>query len=241
MRIGYPMSAATKTETFTAVLKRWGTAFVVFTTILSTGCPVGAADAAAPALKAISPQIDPSADHKPEARRPLQATVEMTEKYERPKPRSLRATQDGASLHAGADQRGFLGKLRGGSRTANVDTLKSRANNSGFNVAATSGFGIIGVKFILSLGKPPVINRVFPGTPAMVVGLQKDDAIVAVDGVPTYGLSKEEVYDLIIGSPGSKVSLSIMRSGDFRVVSCIRMDINDLIDPIVRRDYLMSM
>jgi len=237
------MSAPTKTETFAAVLKRWGMAFVLFTTVLSTGCPVGAADAAAPALKAISPQIDPSADRKPEARRPLQATVEMTEQYQKPKTRALRGTQDGASLRSGAqaDQRGFLGKLRGGSKTANIDTLKSRANNSGFNVAATAGFGIIGVKFILSLGRPPVINRVFPGTPAMVVGLQKDDAIVAVDGVPTYGLSKEEVYDLIIGSPGSKVSISIMRSGDFRVVSCVRMDINELTDPIVRRDYLMSM
>jgi hypothetical protein len=50
------------------------------------------------------------------------------------------------------------------------------------------------------------------------------------------------VYDLIIGSPGTTVNISVMRaSGDFKVYTCTRMDINDLTDPLVRRDYLMSM
>jgi C-terminal processing protease CtpA/Prc len=71
--------------------------------------------------------------------------------------------------------------------------------------------------------------------------MQPGDAIVAVDGVPTYGLAKEEVYDLIIGSPRTKVNVSIMRSGDFKVYTCTRMDINDLTDPMVRRDYMMAM
>src|SRR5262249_17746109 len=99
----------------------------------------------------------------------------------------------------------------------------------------------IGVKFVLQLGKPPVINRVFAGTPAAQVGLVPEDVIVAVDGVPTAGLTKEEVYDLIIGSPGTRVNISISRGGDFQVVTCTRMDINELTDPVVRRDYMMSM
>ena len=35
-----------------------------------------------------------------------------------------------------------------------------------------SSIGIIGVKFVLGFGRPPVINRVFPGTPAQQSGLR---------------------------------------------------------------------
>lgn len=243
------MRALTKKASLAACVKRISLTLVLLSSIITLGVPVGAADApeTAPApapqeLKAITPQMDPSGVKKP--LKPLQATLEMNEQLQKPKGKPLRATaqDNGGALRGGAQTGGgFLGKLRGGAKAATMDPLKTRANNTGFNVQATSSFGIIGVKFVLSLGKPPVINRVFPGTPAYTVGMQKDDAIVAVDGVPTFGLSKEEVYDLIIGSPGTKVNVSIMRSGDFRVITCTRMDINELTDPVVRRDYLMSM
>jgi C-terminal processing protease CtpA/Prc len=207
------------------LMKRLGTAALLLTTVLSFG------------------YLDLEADKKPAVRKPLQAGLQHTEKMEVPKRKVLRAQTDdsGGALRGGLQNGGMLGKARGGARTAQTDTLKGGNKAGGFNVAATSGFGIIGVKFSLSLGKPPVINRVFPGTPASTLGMQKDDVIVAVDGVPTYGLMKEEVYDLIIGSPGTKVNVSIMRAGDFHVYTCTRMDINDLTDPVVRRDYLTSM
>lgn len=223
-------------------VKKVGTAFLLLCTVLTYAPAVGATDVAA-GLKAITPQIDPSANKQPEVRRPLQAGLSVTASPDKPKMKALKAGTDagGGALKAGLKNEGWFGKLRGGAKTANTQPLKTNAQNNAFNVAATSGVGIIGVKFVLSPGKPPIINRVFPGTPAMVVGMQKDDHIVAVDGVPTFGLSKEEVYDLIIGSPGTKVNVSIMHAGDFRVVNCTRMDINDLTDPVVRRDYLMSM
>ena len=86
----------------------------------------------------------------------------------------------------------------------------------------------------------PIINRVFPQTPAAATGVRQDDVIVAVDGVPTAGLSKEEVYDMIIGSPGTRVSLSLQHDDDYRVVNMTRMDLND-IDPFIRREYLSMM
>jgi membrane-associated protease RseP (regulator of RpoE activity) len=198
--------------------------------------PALAEDEASASLKPMpmSPQIDPSADINHKVQKPLQATIEHTEKVGARKKPPLKSGV--------AQQGGFMGKLRGGARSATLDTLKANAaNQSPLAVQATSGYGIIGVKFVLALGKPPVINRVFAGTPAAKVGLQPNDTIVAVDGVPTYGLSKEEVYDLIIGSPGTSVNVSIMRGADFRVVNCTRMDINDITDPLVRRDYLMNM
>jgi membrane-associated protease RseP (regulator of RpoE activity) len=189
-----------------------------------------------PALKSITPQIDPNADKKPEKpakSKPLQASIQHNE--------SMSQSKRKPALNGNASGGGFMGKLRGGGRTGDADSLAGKANNNGFNSQITSGCGIIGVKFIIAQGHPPIVNRVFIGTPAAQVGMVPNDAIVAVDGVPTLGLTKEEVYDLIIGSPGTSVNISLMHGSDVRVVNCTRMDINDITDPLVRRDYLMSM
>ena len=99
------------------------------------------------------------------------------------------------------------------------------------------GIGIIGVKFIAYEKMPPIINRVFAGTPAAKAGLQPNDAIVAVDGVPTYGLRKEECYDLIVGTPNTPVTLSIRRGTSFSVYTMTRMDHTELTSPSIRRAY----
>lgn len=101
--------------------------------------------------------------------------------------------------------------------------------------------GIIGVKFLKMPNRPPVINRVFPGTPAWNAGLSVNDAIVAVDGVPTAGLSKDQCYDLIVGTPATPVTISILKRGGFEAKNLTRMDFNDIPDASVRRDYLMSL
>lgn len=119
--------------------------------------------------------------------------------------------------------------------------LRGDAKDQGLSGSATSGVGIIGVKFVMSMGRPPVINRVFPLTPAFKAGLRTDDIIVAVDGIPTVGLSKDEVYDMIVGLPGTEVTLSIQRQGDYMSHTMMRMDLNDITDPYVRRDYLTHM
>lgn len=209
-------------------------ALLLMSSSLAPASLAQADSALAPALKSMSPQLDPNADKKP---KPLQATIQHNEAAPnlQPQKKPMRAAVSGG---------GFMGRLRGGARNADQDPLRGRADSPQINpfaVQATSGYGIIGVKFVLTPGRPPIINRVFMGTPAAKVGLAPDDAIIAVDGVPTFGLTKEEVYDLIIGSPGTSVNVSIRRNGDFRVVSCTRMDINDITDPVVRRDYLMSM
>lgn len=101
--------------------------------------------------------------------------------------------------------------------------------------------GIIGVKFHKLADGPAVINRVFSGTPAARAGMQMDDQIVAVDGVPTRHLSKDQCYDLIVGSPNTPITISVLRNRNFDVKQMVRMDFNDIPDPIVRRDYLNSL
>ncbi len=129
-------------------------------------------------------------------------------------------------------------------KTAPATPLRAGTNANGLtgNAANTvpNGIGIIGVKFLLSFGRMPIINRVFPGTPAYLMGLHARDVIVAVDGVPTLGLSKEDVYGMIVGKPDTEVTISIRRDGDFLAKTMKRMDFNDIPDPAVRQDYLMS-
>ena len=101
--------------------------------------------------------------------------------------------------------------------------------------------GIIGVKFHKLSDGPAVINTVFAGTPAFKAGMHVDDQIVAVDGVPTRNLNKDQCYDLIVGSPNTPVTLSVLRRQNFDVKQMVRMDFNDIPDPLVRRDYLNSL
>jgi hypothetical protein len=129
-------------------------------------------------------------------------------------------------------------------KNAQPNTLKANAGNNTLsaNAATTvpNGIGIIGVKFLLTFGRMPMINRVFQGTPAYTMGLRSRDVIVAVDGVPTLGLSKEDVYGMIVGRPDTEVTISIRRDGNFLAKTMKRMDFNDIPDPLVRQDYLMS-
>jgi hypothetical protein len=134
------------------------------------------------------------------------------------------------------------GKATGGPKTLGglfkrKPKIDSEVKQDMLNAQAQLGIGIIGVKFVMAFGRPPVINRVFPGTPAFEQGLKADDIIVAVDGVPTFGLTKDEVFNMIVGTPNTPVSVSVRHNQDFRVCKMLRMDFNEIKDPKVRRDY----
>lgn len=116
--------------------------------------------------------------------------------------------------------------------------LQSNANQGFFDSSIQSNIGIIGVKFLCQQGYSPVVNNVFPGTPAFTAGIVPEDVIVAVDGVPTAGLNREECYDLIVGTPNTPVTLSLRHGNEFRAKTLTRMDFNDIKDPRIRQAYL---
>lgn len=145
---------------------------------------------------------------------------------------NLKAQTQESKLKSQAPKKGILSMFKG--RAAR------EKQSEPFTVQVPAGVGIIGVKFVLGFGLPPTINRVFPGTPAHLAGLREKDIIVAVDGVPTSGLTKEEVYAMIVGLPETPVTVSVLRNGDFIAKTMNRMDFNDIPDPDVKRDYLMS-
>ena len=129
---------------------------------------------------------------------------------------------------------------RTGSADADRGGLESSLGQSQLESEIQRGIGIIGVKFVAVSGHPPLIHTVFPGTPAAELGVRPDDEIVAVDGVPTSGLTREECYDLIVGTPNTPVTLSLKRGYGFVVKTLTRMDFNDIKDARVRRAYLTS-
>jgi hypothetical protein len=45
---------------------------------------------------------------------------------------------------------------------------------------------------------------------------------------------------MIVGRPDTEVTISIRRDGNFLAKTMKRMDFNDIPDPMVRQDYLMS-
>ena len=163
----------------------------------------------------------------------LKGNIQHSHKQADPgrKPLSTGTNQSGTTF-------GTPGVGRFGPRRA---PMKAQARNTTLDAAAMSGIGIIGVKFEMIIGRPPTIKLVFSGTPASDEGIRPNDVIVAVDGIPTYGLTKEEVYDLIVGTPHTPVTLSLQRGGDFSVKRLTRMDFNEIPDPQVKADYLKSM
>ncbi len=178
--------------------------------------------------KLAEPKLDTShSEEKPvKPRGPLTGNIQRTESHHPSNPLK------GKTIFGGR-----YGKAKDGLSGRAADDSLSKP----LAAQVQSSVGIIGVKFIASMGHPPVINQVFPGTPADQKGLRIYDKIVAVDGIPTAGLSKDEVFDLIVGSPGTQVTLSILRGSDFQAVNCVRMDINELTDPRVRRDYMINL
>lgn len=144
-------------------------------------------------------------------------------------------------LSTGTNRTGSTLGLPGLGRLGSRSPMKAQARTAPLDAGIMAGIGIIGVKFEMAMGRPPTIKLVFTGTPASDQGIQVDDVIVAVDGIPTYGLTKEEVYDLIVGTPHTSVTLSLQRGGDFSVKRLTRMDFNEIADPKVKADYLRNL
>ena len=175
-----------------------------------------------PELKSDLPKLDiPKQPLPPVQRNPLKGSVQHSEVV---KPNNLNGNSN-------------LGRLDGSS-SKGLFKLKSNQMQGGLNQTTTTGLGIIGMKFAIYFGKAPVIYQVFPGTPAIEAGLKPGDLIVAVDGIPTFGLAKNEVYNLIVGQPGTQVTISFKHNRSVQVHTMTRMDVNAIPDPRVRRDYL---
>ena len=80
-------------------------------------------------------------------------------------------------------------------------------------MATTSGeFGGVGIEISVDEGVPQVISAI-EGTPAAAAGISPGDRITKADGQALVGMDIEEVVNRLRGAPGTKVALTIARSG----------------------------
>lgn len=69
------------------------------------------------------------------------------------------------------------------------------------------------------------VAEVFPGSPAEVAGLRRLDVLTAVDGYPVSASDTERIAELIRGTPGTRVTLTVSRQGRILEVPVIRNQI----------------
>ena len=97
------------------------------------------------------------------------------------------------------------------------------ADNQQFNENLTGNFGGIGAELGSNASAQIVIIAPLKGTPAETAGLRAEDAIVAINGSSTDGMTVDQAVSLIRGAVGTPVTLSVFRTGwdkpqDFKLV-----------------------
>ena len=83
---------------------------------------------------------------------------------------------------------------------------------SDMQVQTRGQFGGLGIEVTQENGYIRVVSPI-DDTPAMRAGVKAGDLIVALDGKTVQGLSLNEAVDKMRGVPGSKISITIKRSG----------------------------
>ncbi len=89
----------------------------------------------------------------------------------------------------------------------------SPADSQQFQQDITGNFGGIGAELGTNASGSIVIIAPLPGTPAQKAGLRPEDAIVAVNGSSTESMNVDGVVNIIRGTIGTTVKLTIMRQG----------------------------
>jgi carboxyl-terminal processing protease len=86
-------------------------------------------------------------------------------------------------------------------------------DNKQFQQNIAGDFGGIGAELGANANGLVVIIAPLPGTPAARAGFKAGDEILGVNGSSTDGLSVDQVVNLIRGDVGTKVTLTLFRSG----------------------------
>ncbi len=96
-----------------------------------------------------------------------------------------------------------------------LDPHSSYMNAKAFadmQVTTRGQFGGLGIEVTHEAGYIRVVSPI-DDTPAMRAGVKAGDLIVALDGKTVQGLSLNEAVDKMRGTPGSKITITIKRSG----------------------------
>ena len=113
--------------------------------------------------------------------------------------------------------------------------LKGNVREDISKVKPLTGIGVIGLRFIHQSGYPSYIEQIYPNSPASKAGLQPKDLIFAIDGVRTDYLNSDSVFELLSGTPGTKVKIFITRGQTMFNVELVREDLANFSSDIQNR------
>ncbi len=89
----------------------------------------------------------------------------------------------------------------------------SEADIETYRISSTGKYGGVGFRTENHNGGEVVIIETYDKSPAEKANLKTGDVLVKVDGKPVKGKNDEQLSDILQGSPGSKVSMTIRRAG----------------------------
>ncbi len=114
-------------------------------------------------------------------------------------------------------------------------TLKGNVSEDISKARPLTGIGIVGLRFIHQFGFPSYVEQVYPNSPASRAGIQVKDLIYSIDGVKTERLNSDAVFEILSGTPGSTVKISILRGPSMFNVELVREDLANLSSEIQNR------
>ena len=99
-------------------------------------------------------------------------------------------------------------------------------------------YGVIGMVSTQMWGERPVVTRIFPTSPAAFAGIQAGDIVIkANDHTFRGGDGPMEFWHQIAGKANTPVDVTIMREKQTLTFHMLRMNIEDIKDDAVRRQY----
>ena len=88
-----------------------------------------------------------------------------------------------------------------------------------------TNIGVVGLRYVHQIGFSSLIEEVYENSPSSRAGIQRGDLIYAIDGLRTDKLSSDGVFELISGSPGTKVKMLLIRGRTKLELELTREDI----------------
>lgn len=113
--------------------------------------------------------------------------------------------------------------------------LKGNIREDISQIKPQTGIGVIGLRFIHQSGFPSYVEQVYPNSPANRAGIKQKDLIYSIDGVRTKNLNSDNVFELLSGTPGTRVRLNVSRGQTMFNVELIREDLANFSSDIQNR------
>lgn len=113
--------------------------------------------------------------------------------------------------------------------------LKGNVSEDITKVKPLTGIGVIGLRFIHQSGYPSYVEQVYPNSPASKAGIRSTDLIYSIDSIKTEHLNSDTVFEMLSGTPGSPVRISILRGPSKFNVELLREDLANLSSEIQNR------